>query len=124
MAKASFFPGKIVFKAGTVKSVVVSFQADVAGVYQLNFTLAGTNVVSEVDMLYLGGQNKISVAEANEKLPPPQFLSAEFSQTGASVTVKFTAPTNKARLSPSFACYLLLAFTGNSLSTNSVLAQY
>ena len=114
IAKASFFPEKVLFKAGFMRSVVVAFRAHTAGNYQLNFTLEGNSAVPEVDVLYLGGQSKLSVVQANEKLSPPQFLSAEFSETGASVTVKFTAPTNKAQLPSSFACHRLLTFRGKN----------
>lgn len=108
----SFFPEKVVFKAGAAISTVVAFLADTTGEYQLNFTLTGTNVASEVGLFHVGGQKTIRVLQANEKVPPPQFLYAEFSQTGASVTVKLTAPTDKAQLFSSFTCSRLLNFTG------------
>ena len=115
-ASASYFPKKVVFKAGLAKTVTISFQAAAVGAYNLSFSLSGIKASSEVDIAYPRGQvNTITVVEANQKLPPPQFLSAEFSQTGASLTVKFTAPTNKARLPSSFACSLLLSFTGSSI---------
>ena len=113
--KNVFFPEKVVFKASVIRTAIVSLQAKLVGAYKLDFTLSGTNTSSEVKMFYPGGLDKVSVVSANEKLPPPQFLSAEFSQTGASVTVKFTAPTNKALLLSSFACSRLLTFTGKNI---------
>ena len=105
-----FFPKTVVFKAGVVKSTVVSFQAGV-GRYNLKFTVVPS---TEVEIAYPRGQlNNVTVVEADQKIPPPQFLSAEFSQTGASLTVKFTAPTNKMQLPSSFTCNLLLRFTGS-----------
>ena len=108
-----FFPKFVVFKAGVMKSTVVSFQAAAVGRYVLDFELAGTKALSEIKITYPRGY--IDVTEADKELPPPQFLSAEFSQTGAFVTVKFIAPTNKARLSSSFACNLLLRFNGTRI---------
>ena len=109
-----FFPKFVVFKAGVMKSTVVSFQAAAVGRYVLDFELAGTKALSEIKITYPRGQ-VFDVTEADKELPPPQFLSAEFSQTGAFVTVKFIAPTNKARLSSSFACNLLLRFNGTRI---------
>jgi len=108
---SSFFPKVVVFKAGVARSTVVSFQATTVGRYVLNFELAGTTASSEVKITYPSGFI-LDVIEAGKEVRPPQFLSATFSQTGASITVKFTAPTNKAGLSPSFACNSLLRFIG------------
>ena len=119
-----FFPEKVVFKAAVMRTAIVSLQAKLVGAYKLDFTLSGTNTSSEVKMLYPGGLDKVTVVEANQKLPPPQFLSAEFSQTGASLTVKFTAPTNKARLPSSFACSRLLSFTGKKSDNAKYILSY
>ena len=110
-----FFPKKVVFLAGVVRSTVVSFRAATLGKYFLDFALTTNQASKEFEITYPNGQsNFLNVVEVNKEMPPPQFLSSEFTSSGASIILKFTAPTNKALLPSSFACPLLLNFTGSA----------
>jgi len=111
-ASSSFFPKTVAFQAGVVMSTVVSFTGSTAEPCTLDFKIIGAEQ-TEFEIIYPRG-NVVSVLAAEQKVPPPTFLSAGFSATGAFVTVAFSGPTNKARLPSVFSCPLLLDFRGSA----------
>ena len=86
------------------------------GAYEVEATLDGSSS-SEYELRFPFGKSFTILDPNCAQSVAPDFSSAIFSSDGASITVSFTIPTNKAGLPDSFMCSNLLQFPGVLVSS-------
>jgi len=76
--------------------------------------------IDEYDRVYsvkfLNDISQVRIRGLNEDMPPPKFLSAEFSADGSVVTLTSSVPTDFAKLNTFFDCSVLLKFRNSQFS--------
>jgi hypothetical protein len=105
----TLFPATI---AVTTQSTSTAFTAALpalpAGSYEYRLSYSGASA-AEFDLTYLNG-HVINVLSASTQPPPPALTRAQFAADGSYLTIGFSAATNKAGLSTTFACSALFDF--------------
>jgi hypothetical protein len=97
--------------------VLTASSSSLSGTFTLTLKVSGTSATQ-----FTGVSTAVSILSSSSPKPAPTLTAVKFSNSGASLYVLFSAPTNKASISTStFACSQLFEFTGASSSQCSWL---
>jgi hypothetical protein len=97
--------------------VLTASSSSLSGTFTLTLKVSGTSATQ-----FTGVSTAVSILSSSSPKPAPTLTAVKFSNSGASLHVLFSAPTNKASISTStFSCSQLFEFTGASSSQCSWL---